>query len=230
MQSNSKLKKNIDNFFDAFLSLHNFIKDNLQERIEGAILAICYIDSLSNHRRRSGGNKKKFIKFILEFADKSYKLVSLPLLIEDLENNQQVSNNIVSQIKSKLNISAFEFTKLRTSHDVEIEKLISKISKFITGEDLKKVRNIAEKYIYAVILWDQYRNNLIHLTKSKDNEAVNINDSTEPFYSVEISFDHPAEKHIRFAFPRTYIYETLYSCITNFRTFCHANGFDPYKS
>ena len=85
--------------------------------------------------------------------------------------------------------------------------------------DKKKVRNIAEKYLYAVILWDQYRNNLIHLTKTKDDEAVNMDDSTIPFYSVEISFDEPREEYIRFAIPREYICQTLYYCITNFRKY-----------
>ena len=220
----------IDRFFDAFSALHDFIVKNIPDRIEGTILAICYLDSLSNHRRRSGGNKEKFIKFILEYADKSYYLVSIPLLIEDLKINNRVSNEIIKILKSEFNISTFEFTKLGTSHDVDIDEFTRRIKYSLPESEEKNIRKIAEKYIYAVILWDQYRNNLIHLTKSMNDEAVNMDDSFEPYYSVEIDLNQSDRKYIRFGIPPEYIYKTLKSCIDNFRRYCHDSNFNPYKN
>lgn len=165
----------IDYFFNFFKDRIQFIEENCllidkngkkTPRIEGYILACCYLDSLSIFKYNPPSKGEKFIKFILEYSDyKSfYEKISLPELKNRIKQCKEPRFNdsinfFIKFLENKLGVKEKIHSDLSHNVDLSLSELRKKIE---SDSDLKnnlipEFKSLLEKeipkYSYTEILW-----------------------------------------------------------------------------
>lgn len=230
----SETEIDITIFFEGFKRFYDFIDKKCQDRIEGIILACAYLDSLSGYKYGDGSNAKRFINFVKTysgFGDK-YDLVSIPLLSYHLADLKSFDRNFVKIIKDEFEIYNYKFEYLGHSVDVNMIDLEKRLKGKISDKDIDYIKHHALRFEYAQILWQDYRCNLIHESRLRNPGAINLQQTSEPYYVVLTNLDKDMkvkDEFIVFAFPPTFIMKTLHNCIVNFENECRRDMIDPFK-
>jgi|WetSurMetagenome_2_1015567.scaffolds.fasta_scaffold74695_2 hypothetical protein len=224
------IEKHIKHYFDSFLYLYNYIIENCSDRIEGAILATTYLDSLA--KSRYGGNSKseRFNNFILNYSGQRdvYEKISIPLLKYGLQKQSGKCDTIINLLEREFSIGEFEFIKVGYDVDVNIVGLEQRTMKYLDEPQLRLLIKTADRYKYSMILWYDYRCNLVHETRFPKNMARTFQNHSEPFYSSLLNMSTKMPQ-TTFCIPPVFIFRTLQNCINNYKNECIAINWDPFN-
>ena len=228
------LEYKIDHFFKAFSNLVKFIENECKDRIEGAILACAYIDSLSGYKYGGKSNRDRFANFIKEYSGMNsvYELISLPRLKYHIMEKHPRHKLIVNKLVQEFKINEFDFVTLGHSVDVKMDQLDIRLRRTLSLKDLNFVIKMAAQFEYTAILWRDYRCNLIHETRLPEEEAMNLDESIEPYYTSRLLNGHenPHQSRITFGIPQEFIIRTLKNCLESFEEECRTSKIDPFKN
>lgn len=207
----------LENFLQYFKARIDFVKETCLDRIEAIILLTSYLDSLGGYRYGGSGSKSRFFKILYVSNDqtKTWKKVSLILLRQYLEGKNHSFYSELISILNRLNARTSDFTNLNHNPDISYDELILECHKSLTSKEVKVVMGDIKRFQYSEILWNAYRNASVHETAIQMNEAVNIAEKEEPFYSNE----HMLEENkivrtmTRFSIPPLFLINTIESSL-----------------
>ena len=237
-------------FFDHFRYRLQFIKERCSDReLETVILVSSALDALSIYKFGRGSSNRKFCRFILSYSGLQdiYNKISLPSLKQKLEkmvekemhkdNNCTGKKKFIEFLTNELGVKDQDYMFLNYNEDNEIdipfEILKDKaLQHFLKEEHAETIRilEMSKEYSYIEIFWREYRCLGVHESAlMRERAAMNLGESTEPFYAAEGVFNEDKiEKTVpRFDIPVIFTVKTLENCISNFERECNEQDLDP---
>jgi hypothetical protein len=156
--------------------------------IEGYILVLTTLDALANYESGSYSSAENFADFVLRYSGLAqiYWRTSLPVLVQYLSLGKPRTFGAVAKwVKGNYQLDEHCTPRriCRTEEDPEWDTFWEALQ----SSGLQLPSNCAtelQRFVYARLLWYQYRNYAIHRLTIRD-EAPNITGETEPYYMNE---------------------------------------------
>jgi len=216
----------LNRFIEYFEARVEFLKSKCEDRIEGYILACCYLDSLAGYRYGGQSNFARFRKFLIESTDQAdvWRRVSLILLRHYVESKDNPIFQGLAGLLAKLGAIETNFINLSFNPDIALESLLTKCSEELSPSEIQTHMSDIRRFEYAAILWQAYRNAVVHETAVGIKQALNLADRDTPFYSNEnvVSGNTITGLYTRFDIPSSFLIATIESGLRRLR--CDVEG------
>jgi hypothetical protein len=221
------LKEAQNNFFSAFDGYINSITTasfNKENKTFKKVLLVSVIDALSKCAYPHKSPGKRFVSFIDEFCQwELSNKVSMSHLIRFLN---KIPDTEFSDLRKYL-LPLFDswLGNIRKDPDLkDIQKLWPKNIEYEQNHPLSKFR--PESCAHKWLLY-KYRNQLVHNLKVPGH-PFEMDGTNEPFYHS--ASDENNESYWELVYPLGFFMDMCKAGLSNLKTYCENNRFDPYES
>jgi len=186
--SDGIVQRHLQNLFNYFRQRLENVRTQPENSIEGYILALTTLDALANYESGSYSSAENFADFVLRHSGLAqiYNRTSLPVLVQYVALRKP---RTFAAIRGWVmgNYQLDEDYRLHRVRHTDEDPQWDTFWRALESSGLQLPGNCAtelRRFVYARLLWDQYRNYAIHRLTVRD-EAPNITGETEPYYMNE---------------------------------------------